>query len=50
MISSCDHCGRILPLWRIRCSDCRKSALNWLQLLAVVVLAVPAIFFLAKFL
>jgi RNA polymerase subunit RPABC4/transcription elongation factor Spt4 len=50
MISSCDHCGRILPLWRIHCPNCKKSAMNWLQLLAIAVIALPALFLLAKFL
>jgi uncharacterized OB-fold protein len=50
MISSCDQCGRILALWRFRCPDCKKSAMNWLQLLAIAVLAVPALFIAAKFL
>jgi RNA polymerase subunit RPABC4/transcription elongation factor Spt4 len=50
MISSCDHCGRILPLWRIRCPNCKKSAMNWLQLLAIAVLVLPTLFLLAKFL
>jgi RNA polymerase subunit RPABC4/transcription elongation factor Spt4 len=50
MISSCDSCGRILPLWQLRCPNCKKSALNWLQLLAMAVLAIPALFLLVKFL
>ncbi len=48
MISSCDQCGRILPFWRIRC--CKKSAMNWLQLAAIALLAIPALFLLLKFL
>ena len=50
MISSCDQCGRILALWRFRCPDCKKSALNWLQLLAVAVLVVPAFVIVVRFL
>lgn len=50
MISSCDHCGRILQLWRIRCPHCKKSAMNWLQVLGIVILAVPALFILVKLL
>jgi len=50
MISSCDHCGRILPLWKIRCSNCKKSAMNWLQVLAIAVIVLPALFLLAKLL
>jgi uncharacterized OB-fold protein len=49
MISSCDHCGRILALWRLRCSDCKQSAVNWLQLLAMAILALPVLFILVKF-
>jgi uncharacterized OB-fold protein len=50
MISSCDHCGRILALWRFRCLNCKKSAMNWLQLLAIAILAVPVLFIIMKFL
>jgi uncharacterized OB-fold protein len=50
MISSCDHCGRILPWWQIHCPTCKKSAMNWLQLLALAVIALPALFLLVKFL
>lgn len=50
MISSCDQCGRILPLWQVRCPECKKSALNWLQLLAMAVMAIPVLFILVKFL
>jgi len=50
MISSCDQCGRILALWRFRCPNCKKSAMNWLQILAIVVLAVPVLFIVGKFL
>jgi uncharacterized OB-fold protein len=50
MISSCDQCGRILALWRLRCPNCKKSALNWLQLLAMAVMAIPVLFVLLKFL
>ena len=49
MISSCDECGRILALWRVRCPNCKKSALNWLQLLAIMVLTLPALFIFLKF-
>jgi len=31
MISSCDHCGRILPFWKIRCFRLQESAMNWLS-------------------
>jgi uncharacterized OB-fold protein len=50
MISSCDQCGRILALWRFRCPNCKKSAMNWLQLLALAVLAVPILFVVVKLL
>ena len=50
MISSCDNCGRILAFWRLRCHNCKKSALNWLQVLAMAILVLPALFLLVKFL
>jgi RNA polymerase subunit RPABC4/transcription elongation factor Spt4 len=49
MISSCDQCGRILAKWRVRCPHCKKSAFNWLQLLAVFLLIVPKIFVVLRF-
>jgi uncharacterized OB-fold protein len=48
MISSCDHCGRILPFWKVRCSNCKKSAMNWLQVVVIGAVALPTLFVLAK--
>ena len=43
-ISFCAQCGTVLPLWKIRCLYCRRSALNWLHVIVLAVLAVPAVF------
>lgn len=50
MIWSCDQCGTILRLWKMRCPNCKKSAMSWLQMVVIAVLAVPALFLLLKFL
>jgi ABC-type ATPase with predicted acetyltransferase domain len=48
MTWSCEHCGTILRLWKVRCPNCRKTAMSWLQLAVIVGLAVPALFLLLK--
>jgi uncharacterized OB-fold protein len=50
MISSCEHCGRILPFWKLRCSNCKKSAMNWLQLGVLAAFALGTLFIGAKYL
>jgi hypothetical protein len=50
MIWYCHDCGTILRLWKVSCPNCRKSAMSWLHILAIVVLAVPALFLLVKIL
>lgn len=48
VISYCQNCGRVLPLWRIRCFYCRGSALNWLHLIVAAALILPTIFLVIK--
>lgn len=48
MISYCQHCGTILRLWKIKCTNCRQSVMNWLHLLVITVVAVTAIIYLLK--
>jgi RNA polymerase subunit RPABC4/transcription elongation factor Spt4 len=50
MIWSGDRCGTILPLRKMPCPNCKKSAMSWLQMLVIAVLPVPALFLLVKFL
>lgn len=50
MIWSCDYCGTILPLWKMRCPNCKKSAISWLHIAAVAIVGGPALFILAKLL
>ena len=49
MISYCGHCGTILRLWKIKCTNCRESAMNWLHLLVITVFAAAAVIYLLKF-
>ena len=48
MISYCRYCGRILRLWKIKCPTCRESALNWLHLIVIAVVAATAVIYLVK--
>jgi RNA polymerase subunit RPABC4/transcription elongation factor Spt4 len=50
MVWSCEQCGTILRLWKIKCPNCHKSAMSWLQIVVVAGLGLPAIFLLLRFL
>jgi hypothetical protein len=49
IIASCDHCGTVLPLWKMKCSNCHKAALTWLHLVALVAVALIAVAVVVKF-
>lgn len=44
MIWYCHDCGTILRLWKVRCPNCRKSAMSWLQIAVIAGVVLPAIF------
>ena len=48
IIWSCSHCGTVLPLWRMKCSNCRRLALSWLHVIVVALIGVPALLILMK--
>jgi len=48
MIWSCENCGTVLRLWKIKCPNCRKSGLSWLQLVVLAAIALPALFYLVR--
>lgn len=48
MIWSCQNCGTILQLWKMKCPNCSKSGVSWLQPLVIGVVVVPALFFVVK--
>jgi hypothetical protein len=50
IIASCDHCGTVLALWKMKCSNCHKPALTWLHVLVLAVFAILALLLLIKFL
>ena len=33
IIWSCSECGTVLPLWQIKCTNCRKLVLSWLHVI-----------------
>ena len=48
MISYCQHCGTVLRMWQIKCTNCRESAMNWLHLIVIMVFAGTAVIYLLK--
>lgn len=48
MIWSCQNCGTILQLWKMKCPNCSKSAVSWLHLLVIAVMVLPALFLVVK--
>jgi len=49
IIWSCHNCGTVLPLWKMKCSNCHRAALSWLHLIAGAALILPGLFLLLKF-
>jgi hypothetical protein len=39
-----------LPFWKLRCSNCKKSAMNWLQLVVMAGFALGTLLIGAKLL
>jgi RNA polymerase subunit RPABC4/transcription elongation factor Spt4 len=50
IIWSCPNCGTVLPVWKMKCSNCHRPAVSWLHLIVVVAVALPAFFVLLRFL
>ncbi len=50
MIWYCHNCGTVLPLWKIKCPNCHRSAMSVLQIAVVAIVAIPAFFLVLKFL
>jgi ribosomal protein S27E len=50
MIWYCHNCGTVLKLWKVRCPNCRHSAISWLHVLVIAVVGLPALLLLAKIL
>jgi len=48
VIWSCDRCGTVLAMWRIKCTNCHSAALSWLHMIVVITLLVPAMFYLLR--
>ena len=48
IIWSCSECGTVLPLWRVKCTNCHRLALSWLHLIVAVLILVPAAFILVR--
>src|ERR1043165_7833327 len=49
IIWSCSHCGTVLPLWMMKCSNCKRLALSWLHLIVPIAVAVPLLVLLFKY-
>jgi predicted ATP-dependent serine protease len=48
IIWSCHNCGTVLPLWKMKCSNCHKPAVSWLHVVAGATIVLPVLFFLVK--
>jgi len=48
IIWSCSHCGTVLPLWKMKCSNCQRLALSWLHLVVFAGVALPVLILLIK--
>ena len=48
IIWSCQACGTVLPLWKVKCSNGHKPALSWLHLVAGAAVVLPALLLLFK--
>ncbi len=49
MIKHCQQCKGVLRVWEMKCPYCHQSAMSWLHIIVIVVLAVPTIFYMLKF-
>src|SRR5437762_5402437 len=50
VIWSCSHCGTVLPLWQVRCTNCRRLAVSWLHLIVGLCVTLSAVFVVLKLL
>ena len=48
IIWSCSHCGTVLPLWKMKCSNCQRLVLSWLHLVVFAGVALPVLILLIK--
>ena len=48
IIWSCSNCATVLPLWQMKCSNCRRLALSWLHLIVALLILGPTIFVLVR--
>ncbi len=45
MIKNCHQCEGVLRVWEIKCPYCHQSAMSWLHITVIVVLAAPVVFY-----
>jgi len=50
IIWSCSNCGTVLPLWKIKCSNCRRRELSWFHIVVFIATAAPLLILFLKFL
>lgn len=48
MIWYCHGCGTILRLWKIKCPNCRQSAMSLLHVIVIIAAVATCIFYLLK--
>lgn len=50
IIWSCQDCGTVMAVWKMKCPNCQRGALSWLHLIVGVAVALPALLLMLKFL
>ena len=48
IIGPCTHCGAMLPLWNIKCSNCRRWELSGFHVIVFVLTGVPVFILFVK--
>lgn len=48
IIWSCSDCGTVLPLWQMKCTNCRRLAVSWLHLIVAILVMAPMLVILVK--
>jgi hypothetical protein len=48
VIWSCSHCGTVLALWQVKCTNCHRVALSWLHLAVALTICLSVVFVVLK--
>ena len=48
LIWSCHFCGTKLPLWKMKCPNCKNSTMSWLHFGVIAVVGLLVAYYLLK--